>query len=390
MSRSLHTALAAGACAALLALSATSAGAAPADVRAQRAAVAALQERLAAVDARAGEAAAAHNAALDRRDAIRGEIARNRARTRATERVLAESREDLERRLVRLYVSGAPDPVAIILGSDSLAQAAATLDIAERAAAADAATVARMRTQRAELARLRARLAEDAARVAAELDVAAERRRELDALAAERRAELAGAQAALGRVLAAERRRQARLAAQRREARRKAAAERAAASAGDASRPASASAERPSTAGGAMPAGSHVFPIAAPSTFSDDWLASRAGGRYHEGIDLFAERGSPVVAVAGGTVYRVGYSGISGNRFWLRDAAGTTFFYAHLDGFASAAREGATVAKGTVLGYVGDTGDARGTSPHVHFEIHPGGGGPTRPYPIVSAWPRIG
>ena len=97
-----------------------------------------------------------------------------------------------------------------------------------------------------------------------------------------------------------------------------------------------------------------------------------------------------MVAVADGTLYRVGYSGISGNRLWLRDDAGTAFFYAHLDAFAPAAREGASVTSGTVLGYNGDTGDAKGTSPHVHFEIHPGGGGPVRPYPIVSTWPRAG
>ena len=138
-----------------------------------------------------------------------------------------------------------------------------------------------------------------------------------------------------------------------------------------------------------LPEGSgHIFPVAGPSHFSDDWLAPRPGGRYHEGIDLFAARGTQLVAVADGTLFRVGESSISGNRLWLRDRDGTTFFYAHLSGFAPAAHEGASVARGTVLGYVGDTGDARGTSPHCHFEIHPGGGGPTRPYPIVSAWPR--
>ena len=141
---------------------------------------------------------------------------------------------------------------------------------------------------------------------------------------------------------------------------------------------------------GGPPSGSHVFPIAGASTFSDDWGAPRAGGRGHEGIDLFAARGTPVVAVADGTLSRVGYSGISGNRLWLKDGSGTTFFYAHLDGYSVAAREGALVRQGAVLGFTGDTGDAKGTPPHVHFEIHPGGGEPVQPYPIVSRWPRLG
>lgn len=398
MSHRLHPPLAVLVAAVALASLPAVAGSAPAAVEAQRQAVAELQERLAAADAQAGAAAAAHNAALDRRDAIRERMAENRGRTRATLRVLGRTRADLERRLVRMYVAGTPDPVAIVLGSASLSDAAAALDVVERAAAGDAATVARLRAQRAELARLRARLADDAGAAAAELEAAARHRGQLETVLAERRGELAGAQERLGHLLAAERRRQARLAAQRRAERRVAAQRKAADAAARASAAPSPSGanERSSGSGAApaaasgLPSGSHVFPIAAPTTYSDDWLAARAGGRYHEGIDLFAERGSPVVAVAGGTVYRVGYSGISGNRFWLRDAAGTTFFYAHLDGFSAAAREGATVAKGTVLGYVGDTGDARGTSPHVHFEIHPGGGGPTRPHPIVSAWPRMG
>jgi murein DD-endopeptidase MepM/ murein hydrolase activator NlpD len=142
--------------------------------------------------------------------------------------------------------------------------------------------------------------------------------------------------------------------------------------------------------GGPPSSGPHVFPIAGASTFSDDWGAPRAGGRTHEGIDLFAARGTPVVAVADGTLSRVGYSGISGNRLWLKDGSGTDFFYAHLDGYAAAAREGAFVRQGTMLGFTGDTGDAKGTPPHVHFEIHPGGGGPVQPYPIVSGWPRVG
>ena len=132
-----------------------------------------------------------------------------------------------------------------------------------------------------------------------------------------------------------------------------------------------------------------MFPIAGPTQFSDDWLAARAGGRLHEGIDLFATRGTPAVAIADGTLFRVGWNRLGGWRLWLRDNAGTEYYYAHLESFATTTREGARVAAGSVIGYVGDSGDAKGTSPHVHFEIHPGGGGPVRPYPLVAGLPRV-
>ena len=360
----------------------------PADIAAKRQQVAELNRQLAALDAEAGAAAAAHNSALDRRDAIQARIGRTRIDVRETTRRLTRSREVLSRRLVAMYVEGAPGLIDVLLQSGSLSDAVAIGDVLERTAGADAAVVAQVRQRRRALEMLRKRLAEDAVVARRELDEARSQRRRLEALLGTRRRALDGARAELGTLLAAERERIARLAAQKRAAR--VAARRAAAtSVSPSGPPASGSVSRGGTAA-RLPGGSHVYPLAGPSTFGDDWLAARPGGRYHEGIDLFAARGTPVLAVADGTLFRVGYSGISGNRFWLRDAAGTEFFYAHLDGYSSAAREGATVSRGTVLGYNGDTGDAKGTSPHVHFEIHPGGGGPVRPYPIVSAWPRAG
>ena len=134
---------------------------------------------------------------------------------------------------------------------------------------------------------------------------------------------------------------------------------------------------------------SHVFPIVGGGSFSNDWGGPRPGGRTHQGIDLFAKQDTPVVAISDGTLFKVGWNRIGGWRYWLRDRWGNEFYHAHLSGFAPAAREGAVVKAGTVLGYVGTTGDARGTPPHVHFEIHPGGGGPIPPFSYVSGWPRV-
>jgi hypothetical protein len=100
--------------------------------------------------------------------------------------------------------------------------------------------------------------------------------------------------------------------------------------------------------------------------------AVRDGGtRGHEGVDIFAPRGTPVAAVTDG-VAQVSTNNLGGNVVWLREGrARRTFYYAHLDGWAI---EGTVrVRAGDVLGYVGNTGNARTTAPHLHFGIYEGG-----------------
>lgn len=358
-------------------LASSAAVAAPQAIEGKKREVAELQRTLAEFDARAGEAAVEHNRALDRLDAVRGRLRVTRVAVRGARIQLSAAQGRLADRLVGLYVQGEPDLIEVLLQTGSVSAVADVGELLQATARKDAASVATVRERRRRLEALGRTLAEDERRATAEEQVVRDREATLRRQVEGRRDALAGARSELRALIRAEEQRLARLAAQKRAA---AAAARAQAQAAEAATGSIAS----------LPGGSHVYPLAGPSTFSDDWLAPRAGGRYHEGIDLFAERGTPVVAVADGTLFRVGYSGISGNRLWLRDAAGTEFFYAHLDSYAAAAREGALVSKGTVIGYNGDTGDARGTPPHVHFQIHPGGGGPVRPYPIVSAWPRAG
>ena len=137
------------------------------------------------------------------------------------------------------------------------------------------------------------------------------------------------------------------------------------------------------------PTAPEVFPVVGGASFTNDWGGPRPGGRTHQGIDLFATTGTPIVAISDGTLFKVGWNAVGGWRFWLRDRWGNEFYHAHLSAFAPAAKEGATVKAGTVIGFVGNTGDARTTPPHLHFEIHPAGGDPVPPFPYVSAWPRV-
>jgi hypothetical protein len=139
----------------------------------------------------------------------------------------------------------------------------------------------------------------------------------------------------------------------------------------------------------AIPANAgYVFPVAGGASFTDDYGAPRAGTGWHHGNDLFADRGTPVVAVADGTLSRVGINTLGGNRLWLTDDRGNTFYYAHLSAYAPEALEGARVHTGQVIAFVGNTGQAITTPPHLHFEIHPGDGDSVDPYPYLLAWER--
>jgi murein DD-endopeptidase MepM/ murein hydrolase activator NlpD len=131
--------------------------------------------------------------------------------------------------------------------------------------------------------------------------------------------------------------------------------------------------------------GQFVFPVYGDVRCADDFGAARQIGA-HEGNDCFAAFGSPVLAVADGTLNRVGTLPISGNRLWLKTKRGDAFFYAHLSAFAPDAVSGHEVKAGTLLGFVGNTGDAEPTPPHVHFEIHPRDKAAIDPHAVLTAW----
>ena len=352
-------------------------GAPQAEIESKRARLAGLRSGLAALDAQAAAAAVAHNRALDQLDLIKERLRRATVDVRIARRDHRAAQERLAARLSAEYRQPSPTVLSVILSSGSVSGLLEIGDAIGRVSELDGRTIAAVRARQRRLGDLRRQLVADRSEAAGQLAAAQARRAEVNVLIAQRRNALARADRDLRQALARERQRLARLAVQKRSSNSRMPIRQGAAP--------SPTATAPLPGGG----GGKVFPVAGPTGFSDDWLAARAGGRLHEGIDLFARRGTPAVAVANGTLFRVGWNRLGGWRLWLRDDAGTEYYYAHLDAFATAAREGARVAAGTVVGYVGDSGDAKGTSPHVHFEIHPGGGGPVRPYPIVAGLPRV-
>lgn len=102
----------------------------------------------------------------------------------------------------------------------------------------------------------------------------------------------------------------------------------------------------------------------------DSFSAARSGGRKHQGIDIFARQGAPVRATAGGTIVGRHLVGKGGIALWQLDESGKfVYYYAHLNGFASDLKKGMKVQQGQIIGYVGTTGNAEKTPPHLHFQI---------------------
>ena len=146
-----------------------------------------------------------------------------------------------------------------------------------------------------------------------------------------------------------------------------------------------------------LTAGGYVFPVYGPCSFGDTFGAPRGdiASGWHHGEDIFGQLGTPLLAVADGTIFSVGWNDVGGYRLWLRDHDGNEFYYAHLSAFSPFAVNGRQVKAGTVIGFMGNSGDAQTTPYHLHFEIHPVGmlylgyDGAVRAYPYLTAWKRL-
>ena len=126
----------------------------------------------------------------------------------------------------------------------------------------------------------------------------------------------------------------------------------------------------------------YACPVEPPYSYIDTWGAARASGRRHEGTDIMAPRGAKELAYTDGVVSREHSNTLGGIVLWLDGDNGDQYYYAHLSGYA--VPPGTRVRAGQHIGAVGNTGDARYTAPHLHFEVHPGGGAAVNPYPYVK------
>jgi len=153
------------------------------------------------------------------------------------------------------------------------------------------------------------------------------------------------------------------------------------------------------TSSATVPAGTRAVQLPdGTSSFIDTFGAFRGdvSGGWHHGDDIFAALGTPVVAVADGTLNRVGWERVGGWRLWVRDRLGNEFYYAHLAGYTPLALHSKQVKRGEVIGFVGNTGDAFPfTQAHLHFEVHPRSllqlhyDGAVDPTTYLEGWPHL-
>src|SRR5215217_5406432 len=116
---------------------------------------------------------------------------------------------------------------------------------------------------------------------------------------------------------------------------------------------------------------------------ADTWHAPRGTGRQHEGQDIFAPRGTPILSATNGFVYKIGENNLGGQTVSVIGSGGRVYYYAHLDSYAPGLEVGDPVSTRTVLGYVGTTGNAQGTPPHLHFGIYTTTGA-INPLPLLT------
>jgi murein DD-endopeptidase MepM/ murein hydrolase activator NlpD len=301
-----------------------------------------LEDQLASIRNDLAEAGKAYDAAFWRLDETDVRLKQIEEEILATEAELENSRTLLNGRVERMYRTDAVDYIAVLFEASTFQEMATRLEFLQRVGSADAQVITECTQLSAKLSREQSALEEERAERAAAVSALANEKAALESKLDSKKKEYE-------RV-------KAKLAAQ--------------------------SSARASS-GSIAVAGPNgmVFPVQGVYYYSDTWGASRSGGRRrHKGTDIMAPHGTPCVAVLSGTV-RTKNNALGGKTIWLTADNGWQFYYAHLQGYAVS---GGRVQAGQVIGYVGSTGNASASAPHLHFQIHPNGGAPVNPYPYLK------
>ncbi len=286
-------------------------------------------------------------------------------RVRGHETEVARLRSEAQNVVVAAYTSGSNAFLDVALTAETIQDILASRIILDRAADRELASVGRLEAVRAQLDRLKDTLTVDQELVSRLRARAEEVVVNLDELQREADAAYQTAREVAAAELQAYEEEQARIRAE------------------EARQAALAAARKRGAAAGVDDSVTPGFVCPVPGArFINDWGFPRSGGRTHQGTDMFALRGSPVIAVATGNLSIDTYK-LGGLIARVHADHGVTYYFAHLDGYADGIANGQRIEKGEVIGYVGNTGNAIGTSPHLHIQIHPNHGAPVNPYPTL-------
>jgi len=276
-------------------------------------------------------------------------------------------KETAQELVLEAYTSGGRGLVTAAFEAGSIQDLLTSQQLMDRAASRDIADLDRLQAVSREMDRLKLELVDNKA--------------EVEVLEA-KSAELVDRQAALSdeaketynNASAAEQRAIDNLAKERRELQAAIALKKA--------RDVAAANNKSGSAAGLPPAATPGFycPVQGGASFIDSWGFPRSGGRRHKGVDMFNSRNTPLIAVVAGRI-KFSSNSLGGLSTHLY-AGGTTYYYTHLERHPTNISSGQTVAAGTVIGYLGNSGNARYTSPHLHFEIRPNNVA-INPYPTV-------
>jgi len=301
-----------------------------------------LQDQLAAVKSEFKKAGAAFDKAFWKLDETEARIEKIDERIAAAEAELVTARAQLAGRVNGMYRSDGVDYITVVLGAESFEDMVTRMEFISRINQADADAIQAVEDLETKLNADRAALEKERSEREAAVSSLKKERDKLQKRMNAKKAEYEKVKAKLDAV------------------RRKSSG--------------SSSAYTPAGPNGM------VFPVQGVNYYSNTWGASRSGGRRrHQGTDIMSPTGTPCVAVLSGSVTSKN-SGLGGKTIWLTADNGWKFYYAHLDGWK--VRSG-RVKAGQTIGYVGSTGNASGGAPHLHFEIHPGGGAAVNPYPYL-------
>ncbi|MDY0340943.1 MAG: peptidoglycan DD-metalloendopeptidase family protein [Coriobacteriia bacterium] len=280
-----------------------------------------------------------YSAAYWELDKTRAEMAEVDRRIGETETRLAETRVRLGERAAAMYRTGSYEYIEILLSARDFDEMLLRLEYVQRVNEQDASIIDAARTTQTELA---AQRSEFETLVQAQAEETARLKKEAERIEGELKAQQSKYESLQKELAAAIAREKA---------------------------------QTGTTTATAGPNGM-VFPVRGPNYYNDTWGAARSGGRTHKGTDIMASRGTPAVAVLSGTV-RAKENNLGGKTIWLTADNGWSFYYAHLDSYQVTTGR---VTAGQVIGHVGSTGNASASAPHLHFEIHPGGGAAVNPY----------